>query len=126
MARAEFSRRTKLEAFNRASGHCETCGCKILSGAEYDHRIPDMVDGGNDVENCRVLCARCHRLKTKADRPEIDKTRRILKKRAGLRKPKGRPLPGTKASGWRKRMNGTVERRSCETICGQSKTGLVR
>jgi hypothetical protein len=31
--------------------------------------------------------------------------------RLGLKKTKGRPLPGTRASGWRHRMNGRWERR---------------
>ncbi len=109
MARAEFSRRTKLEAFERAKGRCETCGSKIISGAEYDHIIEDTLTHDNSLSNCRVMCSKCHAVKTKHNRPEIDKTRRILKKRAGI-KPKGRPLPGTKASGIRKRMNGSVER----------------
>jgi len=39
------------------------------------------------------------------------KADRVLKKNFGL-KPKGRPMPGSKASGLRKRMDGTVERRT--------------
>lgn len=110
MARTEISRRTKAAAFERAGGRCEVCNAKILSGAEYDHRVPDYAGGANDIANVQVLCARCHRLKTKADRPEIDKTRRILKKRANIKRRKGPPMAGTKASGIRKRMDGTVGR----------------
>lgn len=110
MARAEFSARTKLEAFERAKGRCETCGRKIMSGAEYDHIIEETLTHDNSLENCRVQCAKCHAVKTKRNRPKIDKTRRIIKKRAGIKPRKGPPLPGTKASGIRKRMDGSVER----------------
>jgi len=54
----------------------------------------------------------CHSLKTtKLDVPGIAKTKRILAKRIKADRPKSRPLPGTKASGLRKRMDGRVERR---------------
>jgi len=90
MARTEFSKKTKLAAFERANGHCERCGNKILTHAEYDHRLPDYLGGDNDLANCVCLCPKCHGRKTKEqDRPAIDKTRRTLEKRAGLRKGRG-------------------------------------
>ena len=112
MARSEFTKKTKLEAWKRCEGFCE-CGCqqKIIGIPEYDHIIEDAIDGGNDLENCMVMSKKCHALKTKERRPEIDKTRRISEKNAGVRKRKGRPIPGSKASGWRKKMDGTAERR---------------
>jgi 5-methylcytosine-specific restriction endonuclease McrA len=113
MTRREFTKSTKLARFDHADGCCEKCGDKIYTRAEYDHAVPAAVGGGNEFENCRVLCQFCHAEKTnKRDKPEIAKTARIIEKRAGVRKPKGQPMIGTKASGWRKRMDGTVERRS--------------
>lgn len=107
MARSEFSKKTKLAAFERAKGHCENCGAKILTAAEYDHRIPDYLGGSNELENCVCLCPKCHRRKTtEQDRPAIDKSRRITEKRAGVRKGRGFNKR------WRKKMDGTVERRS--------------
>ncbi len=81
--RAEFSRKTKAEAFARAKGKCESCGVKIRPGIgpEYDHIIPDAVDGGNDLSNCKVLCKNCHGSKTaKSDVPEIARTYRVRDK----------------------------------------------
>lgn len=94
--RREFSKSTKLAAFERSGGRCE-CGCNqpILGTPEYDHITPAAIGGSNDLDNCRVMAKRCHRVKTSENRPEIDKTRRVLEKRAGVRKRQG-------FRGWRK------------------------
>jgi len=84
--RAEFSKATKLARFNYAGGKCEVCGQKIISGAEYDHAVEETLTHDNSFENCVCMCGRCHARKTKQRRPEIDKTRRVFEKRAGLRK----------------------------------------
>jgi 5-methylcytosine-specific restriction protein A len=111
--RQEFSRKTKAEAFALAKGRCK-CGVKlsVRTGIHYDHIIPDAVDGGNDLSNCQVLCKTCHGIKTdKKDKGEIAETFRIRDKHTNAFVKSGRPMPGSKASGIRKRMNGTVERR---------------
>lgn len=105
MSRAEFSKATKLAAWKRSGGHCE-CGCgqKIVGTPEYDHIIEETLTGDNSLENCMVMSKRCHRLKTSENRPEIDKTRRIAEKRAGVRKRQG-------FKGWRKFSGEVVWRR---------------
>ena len=98
--RQEFSRKTKALAFARAKGKCETCGVKIRAGngPHYDHRIPDAVDGGNDLSNCVVLCKPCHSVKTtETDVPEIAKTKRIRDKHTNA---KGKSQRGFR--GWKK------------------------
>lgn len=110
----EFSKDTKAKAFARAKGHCECgCGMKIIAGdgPEYDHRIEVALGGDNSLENCVVLRKRCHRSKTSSHAGTLAKVKRTAEKNAGLRKPKGRPLPGTKASGWKKRFDGSTVRR---------------
>lgn len=110
--RREFPAKVKLAAWERSRGQCERCTARIYGDPQYDHIVPDAVGGANDLDNCQVLCRACHGVKTsKTDVPEIAKTKRVQKKRAGIKTPKSRPLPGTKASGWRKRMDGTAERR---------------
>jgi 5-methylcytosine-specific restriction enzyme A len=112
--RSEFPPRVRLAAWERCGGYCEGCGNRIAAGngPHYDHAIPDAIGGKPTLENCRVLCYRpCHKLKTvKVDVPEIAKTKRIIAARANAKR-KSRPMPGSKASGLRKRMDGTVERR---------------
>lgn len=99
--RAEFSRKTKALAFERAKGRCQSCKNKIIAAngpAQYDHIIPAAVGGSNELDNCQVLCKRpCHDLKTHAtDVPEIAKTKRIRDKHTNA---KGKSQRGFK--GWR-------------------------
>jgi 5-methylcytosine-specific restriction protein A len=114
--RAEFSPKTKLLAFRRAGGCCEKCGNKIVGSrgpVQYDHIIPAAIGGSNELDNCQVLCKRpCHDLKThKTDVPEIARSARLEKKAAGIKKRKGKPMPGTTASGWKHKMDRSWERR---------------
>ena len=106
--RKEFSKQTKRQAWERCGGRCECgCGLPIQGTPEYDHIQEDYVSKDNSLSNCQVLSARCHRLKTAAARPQIDRTRRLEEKRLGLRA-KGRgfrtPPPGYNA--WTRRIEG--------------------
>lgn len=122
--RREFTDKQKTEIFQRASGRCERCRRKVVGSLKphYDHSTPDAVaDKSNPLtaDDGQLLCNECHDTKTneqawgpasRGDKTEIAKTKRIIEKQAGVKRKSGRPLPGTKASGMRKRMNGTVER----------------
>ena len=112
--RSNFPPKVKAEAAFRSGGKCESCSARIGSGGfHYDHIVPDALGGQPTVDNCRVLCLTCHRAKTgKRDVPQIAKANRQHKAHIGAKRRKGPPMPGTKASGIRKRMDGTVERRS--------------
>jgi 5-methylcytosine-specific restriction enzyme A len=119
MPRSEFSKATKLEAFKLADGCCENCGLKIVGSIApviYDHIVPDALGGDNSLDNCQCLCTPCDKLKTftpiDGDIPRIAKAQRGLERRANVRQKRGRPLPGTKRSGLKKKMDGTVERRN--------------
>lgn len=121
--RREFTDKQKVEIFQRANGCCERCKRKVVGKLRphYDHSTPDAVaDKSKPLtsKDGQLLCSDCHDKKTneqswgpasKGDKTEIAKTDRIIRKAAGVKK-RGRPLPGTKASGMRKRMDGTVER----------------
>ena len=106
--RSEFSKKTKVEAFVRAQGSCDKCGARLVPGKfHYDHRIPDAMGGKPTIENCDVLCATCHSLKTATvDAPRIAKTKRQHAAHIGAKAPSRNPLPGSKASGWKKKMSG--------------------
>lgn len=76
----------------------------------YDHVLPDALGGEPTLENCAVLCRACHDEKThKSDVPRISKMKRQRVRNLGA-KTTARPIPGSKASGIRRRMNGTVEK----------------
>ena len=101
MKRKEFTRTTKLAAWDRAGGCCEACGRKICpgDGPEYDHRIACELGGDNSAANCTVLCRWCHTAKTTGeDVPAIVKGRRVRARHANARTPK-RKMPYRKFNG---------------------------
>jgi 5-methylcytosine-specific restriction enzyme A len=88
--RDEFTKATKLQAWSLCKGRCNICLTVIIGTPQYDHIVPDAVDGGNEITNCQVLCTKCHRVKTSSkDVPEISRSVRILEKRAGVRSKRG-------------------------------------
>ena len=88
--RNEFSKSTKREAWARSTGRCEECRLPILGIPEYDHKIPCALGGDNSLENCQVLCGKCHRIKTsKNDVPRIAKADRVRDRRIGIKRGRG-------------------------------------
>lgn len=112
MSRQEFPNRVRSAAWARSGGQCECCTRKLFPGdIHYDHINPDGLTGEPTLENCQVLCRSCHAPKTKADVANIARAKRREAKHLAIRST-SRPMPGSKASGWRKRMSGQVERRT--------------
>ena len=110
--RKNFSAKIKVEAFKRSGGRCESCGAKLFPGHyQFDHVVADGLTGLADLSNCAVLCSSCHSKKTSNDVVQISKAKRRERNHIGAKTPKGRPIMGSRRSGWRKRMDGTVERR---------------
>ena len=113
MTRREFPAKIKAQAALRAAGHCEGCTRKLLEGDfHYDHDIPDALGGEPTLENCKVLCRSCHKLKTtKEDVPRIAKAERNFRRSHGIKRGK-RPSFLTNRDGpFKKRLDGTVEPR---------------
>lgn len=93
-------------------GRCCICGEKIQVGQAWDEHInPLWLDGDNSASNRAPAHEKCARQKSADETSVRAKIRRVAEKHFGPRKAKTRPMPGSKASGLRKRMNGTVERR---------------
>jgi len=120
--RKEFSKRTKVQAYERAGGRCEGegCGKKLTTGdIEYHHIIPAAwaFDGGNDLANCRVYCRSCHRVSpSTVDIPAISKSRRVYQAHIGAKGRSSRPLPFGRSDRYKKKLTGEVVRRK-KTIC---------
>lgn len=77
---------------------------------EYDHDNPDALTGEPTLENCVVLCRGCHKAKTAEDRRRITKAHRLARKAAGITARK-QLIPGSKGTRFKRRVDGTVERR---------------
>jgi 5-methylcytosine-specific restriction endonuclease McrA len=103
----------RLRVFERHGGICHLSGRKIRAGEAWDcdHVIALCNGGSHSESNLAPALRDKHREKTAQDVKERAKVDRIRKRALGMAKPKGRPMPGSKASGLRKRMDGTVERR---------------
>ena len=105
--------RVKARIVLAQDGLC-ACGCGVKLGAagevvEFDHEIA-LVNGGENREtNLRALRRPCHGEKTKTDVAEKAKVARVLAKHLGIA-PKKRKILGSKGTGLRKRMDGTVVR----------------
>jgi 5-methylcytosine-specific restriction protein A len=104
--------RVKLRVLDLGDARCINCLRTITPGMawECDHIIAIANGGMNRESNLQPLCLICHLHKTGEDVAAKSRTARIRIKHYGLKKPKGRPMPGTRASGIRKRMSGKIER----------------
>lgn len=107
--RRYLSQERREEIVQRQNNCCSMCGNPLVPGHfEFDHIQALEHDGDNADDNWRAICfSPCHKLKTKRDHQARGKRDRLA---IGGRARKGQPMLGTKASGLRKRMDGTVER----------------
>ena len=112
--RISFSTSFRLSLFLKRKGICSVCSLKIDAGKAWDidHVIPLALGGTNEAENLQILCKPCHQSKTaKNDIPRIAKTKRLKARHLGARAPSTRPIPGSRRSPWKRKMDGSVVRR---------------
>ncbi len=98
----------------RAAGDCcVRCNRKVGGKLrpEFDHSTPLILGGQNRESNLQLLCNECHGAKTKLDVKLKAKVARTRLKTLGITRKTGRPMPGSKASGLKRKMNGEVVRR---------------
>lgn len=125
MTRREFSKAMKAEMLRRAMDEkgrvlCESCGLDVTGKPiEFDHTIPEALildknrpltaaDGKLLGQKC------CHRApggKTAQDVADIARAKRREAAHGGFKTKSVRPMPGSRRSPWKRKMDGTVERR---------------
>lgn len=123
--RHEFPKPVKREALLRSGGLCEgeghlyglaegvRCNRDLAYGVHFDHVNADSNGGKPTLENCAAVCPHCNMHKAyKHDTPRAAKLKRQRDKHNGIRTRKGAPIPGSKASGWKRKLDGTTERRT--------------
>lgn len=105
--------RVRLRVFDRFHGICHRSGRKIGAGEKWecDHVIA-LGNGGEHRESnlAPILAGFFHKLKTKEDVALKSKNAKVRAKHLGIKK-KGRPMPGSKASGIKMKIGGGWERR---------------
>ena len=112
--RPVFSTSFRLNLFLKRKGACASCYLKIDAGKAWDidHILPVALGGTNKPENLQILCKPCHQSKTaKNDIPRIAKTKRLKARHLGAHAPSIRPIPGSRSSPWKRKMDGSVVRR---------------
>lgn len=112
-ARRSISTKERVRLFMLHGGTCHLCGGKIGVGEAWDvsHDIPLELGGADDDANRLLAHRKCHRAHTASvDVPAIAKAKRREARHIGAKRT-ARPMPGSRASGWKRRMDGTVVRR---------------
>lgn len=110
--RKTLTRLARVRIFG--DGKCCLCGINIDAGRgdkwQVEHIKPLWLGGDDDERNMGPAHEACAREKTSAEAPVKAKSDRVRANFLGVPK-SGRPMPGSRASGLKKKMNGTVERR---------------
>lgn len=111
--RRDFPESVKKEARKRANGFCEGKDCGLPTGPhnppEVDHILEDWEGGEPVLENAQVLGRKCcHRFKSAAATTRRAKADAAGKFHLGI-KPRSRQImPGSKASRWKRKIDGSV------------------
>ena len=110
--RKPLTRNQRVKMHDAHGSKCVVCLELIPAGERFidEHVIPLELGGTNDPDNRGPAHIGCAKIKTVRDQKLIAKAKRIRAKHLGFKPRKGRPMPGTKASGIRRRMSGQVER----------------
>lgn len=111
--RSKLSKKQRLSVFVKHEGRCYLCEGIIRPGDtwEIEHILPVGLGGDNSEENLRPAHTKCHKPKTADDVRSMRKADRIRAKHFGAKIKTG-SIPGSKKSGWKRKMDGTVVRRN--------------
>lgn len=113
MTRRRISTRERVAIFAAADGRCHICGARIMVGDawEVSHVTPLELGGADEGDNLKVAHRTCHRILTATeDVPRIRKAQRQHARHIGAKVSRN-PMPGSRASGFKKHMDGRVTRR---------------
>lgn len=110
---APFPPRVRLRILDRADRRCAGCRKPIRPGERWtcDHIVAVINGGENRESNGQPLCRNCTKPKDAADVAEKSKTADMAKAAYGIKARTGRPMPGSRQSKWKRKINGQVELR---------------
>lgn len=109
---AKVPPRVKLRIFESYGGHCYLSGRKIGPADKWEiEHIVALCNGGENREsNLAPALKDKHKEKTANDVAEKSRVSRKRSKHLGAKR-KSRPMPGSRVSGWKKHLDGTVSER---------------
>lgn len=101
--------RVRLRIFERHGGICHITGRKIRAGDQWDcDHVTALCNGGEHREaNLAPALRSAHRKKTAEDVAQKAKCDRVRKKHLGIHETRN-PVPGSKRSKFKRKLNGTV------------------
>jgi len=105
--------RVRLRVFEAHEGRCAISGRKIMAGDKWqiDHKVA-LINGGQHREtNLQPVLDAPHKAKTAEDVKIKAKNDRVRKKHLGIKPKSKRSIPGSKDSRWKRKIDGTIERR---------------
>jgi 5-methylcytosine-specific restriction endonuclease McrA len=110
--RLTITPKRRAEIFRDAGGVCHLCSRKIAPGESWEVEHPKAIGlgGADDASNWRPAHVDCHAGKTRHDVKIMRKADRQSKAHAGVKKTRN-PMPGSRKSRFKRRMDGTVEQR---------------
>jgi 5-methylcytosine-specific restriction protein A len=118
-SRPTLSAKERRRLFVLHGGLCHVCRLSVdpvKDRWDIEHVIPRAMfrdpreaDTDGNMKPCHYNP--CHVQKTKADIGRISKAKRTQNKHEGMKRSKYPPMMGTKASGWKRKMDGSWERR---------------
>jgi len=113
--RARLSTRERVRLFALHGGICHLCECRIVPGEVWDisHDLALALGGADDDANRMPAHRKCHQARTRDDMGLIAKAKRREAKHIGAYRSKS-PLPGGKASPWKRKIGGAVVRRDAQ------------
>lgn len=114
MKRCSLSRLMRTRIFDTGCGVCCICNTEIhaSSGEKWivEHLKPLWLGGADDETNMGPAHERCAIQKTVGEAPVKAKNDRQRAAHLGIKK-SGRPMVGSKASPWKRKMDGSVVKR---------------
>ena len=114
--RKALTAQQKAKLFLERGGRCFQCKRKLGPGDKWtDEHVVALENGGtNEWSNRDVCCSWCFKPKNAADDKTAAKTRAVATKHVvpkSEQKSKSPPIPGSKRSPWKRKMNGELVRR---------------
>jgi 5-methylcytosine-specific restriction enzyme A len=111
IARKQLSARARRKLFDAVRGMCCVCGLPIgYKPWVVEHIIPLSMGGADDEANRAPAHLTCARIKTAEEAPVRAKADRQRAAHVGAKAPR-RPMPGSRVSGLKKKLDGTVVKR---------------
>lgn len=106
--------RVRLRVWEREGGCCHRCRRKIAAGEGWTlEHVTALINGGANAEsNLALTCDWCLPGKNAEDVAEKAVNARRRAKHIGAKPPPRNPIPGSKASGWKRTISGQTVRRN--------------